>query len=184
MAEKVTSSNKRLESPKPQSSQTVYPYRLNLITGEPLDLKSLKGKVILIVNVASRCGFTKQYKGLQSLYEQYKEKNVEIIGVPANNFGNQEPGSNDEIKTFCDINYKITFPMTKKVSVKGKDQHALYKFLTNKDLHPRTGGQVRWNFTKFLINQQGFVVKRYSSSTKPLSKNIVSDIDSILQENI
>src|SRR5947208_7602980 len=131
-------------------ASSVYDFTLNSIDGAPTPLASFKGKVVLLVNVASFCGYTPQYTGLEKLYEKYKDKGFVIVGVPANNFGAQEPGTNEEIKTFCSRNYNVTFPMMSKVSVKGADTTPLYQYLTDKSA--KTGGDIKWNFTKFLID--------------------------------
>src|SRR5882757_2234451 len=138
------------------AATNIYEFTLNSIDGAPAPLSTYKGKVVLLVNVASKCGYTPQYAGLEKLYEKYKGKGFVIVGVPANNFGGQEPGTNEEIKTFCSRNYNVTFPMMSKVSVKGKDQTALYTYLTG-----QTGGDIQWNFTKFLIDKKGNIVSRF-----------------------
>ena len=129
-------------------ASSVYDFTLNSIEGAATPLASFKGKVVLLVNVASKCGYTPQYAGLEKLYEKYKDKGFVIVGVPANNFGSQEPGSNEEIKTFCSRNYNVTFPMVSKVSVNGADKTPLYQYLT--DASAKTGGDIKWNFTNFL----------------------------------
>lgn len=148
------------------------------IEGKTTSLKAFEGKVVLLVNVASHCGNTPQYAGLQSLYDQYKDKGLVVVGVPCNDFGAQEPGSNDEIKTFCTTKYKVTFPMMDKVHVKGPEQHPLYSALTGK-----TGafpGDVKWNFGKFLIGRDGKPLKRIEPSTKPNDAQVVKAIESAL----
>ena len=132
------------------ASKSVYDFTLNSIDGQPSPLSSFKGKVVMLVNVASKCGYTPQYSALESTYEKYKDRGLVIVGIPANNFGAQEPGTNEEIKTFCSRKYNVTFPMMAKVSVKGSDQTPLYQFLTDKTLNPTTGGEIKWNFTKFI----------------------------------
>ena len=143
---------------------------MNDINGDPFKFKSLEGKIILIVNVASNCGFTNQYGGLESLYKTYKSQEFVILGIPSNDFGNQEPGNEKDIKEFCKLNYNTTFPLLQKSKIKGKDAIDLYKFLTNKKIHPKTGGVISWNFNKFLIDHKGHVRYRFSSFTKPMSK--------------
>ena len=143
------------------ADKTVYDYTLNSIDGQPAPLAAYKGKVVLLVNVASRCGFTPQYTALESTYEKYKDRGLVIVGIPANNFGAQEPGTNQEIKTFCSSKYHVTFPMMAKVSVKGEDITPLYQFLTDKAMNPQTGGEIQWNFTKFLIGPDGHVIMRF-----------------------
>jgi glutathione peroxidase len=162
------------------AEKTVYDFTLNSIEGQATPLASFKGKVVLLVNVASRCGFTPQYAGLEALYEKYKDRGLVIIGIPANNFGAQEPGTNQEIKTFCTSKYHVTFPMMAKVSVKGDDITPLYAFLTDKMAHPKTGGEIGWNFTKFLIGPDGKVLARFDSEVEPDSKDLTSAIEKAL----
>jgi glutathione peroxidase len=157
------------------AASSVYDFTLNSIDGAPTPLSSYKGKVVLLVNVASKCGFTPQYAGLEKLYEKYKDKGFVIVGVPANNFGGQEPGTNEEIKTFCSRNYNVSFPMMSKVSVKGEDTTPLYQFLTSK-----TGGDIKWNFTKFLIDKNGNIVSRYESAVTPESADMAKAIEAAL----
>ena len=147
--------------------KSLYHISIKDITGKRVSLSQYKGKALLIVNVASRCGFTKQYKGLQSLYEKYQDKGLVVIGVPSNDFGKQEPGTNDDIKTFCTTNFNVTFPMMSKVSVRGKNQHPLYSYLTDKTQH-NFGGNISWNFTKFLVDQNGFIRSRRDEFGNPL----------------
>ena len=158
----------------------IYTFTLNSIDGKPAPLADYKGKVILVVNVASQCGYTPQYSALESIYEKYKDRGFVIIGFPANNFGAQEPGSNQEIKTFCTAKYHVTFPMMAKVSVKGSDITPLYQFLTDKNLHPQTGGEIGWNFTKFLVGPDGKVVARFDSAVEPDSPQMTSAIEKAL----
>ena len=153
----------------------IYDFSLNTIDGAPAPLSAYKGKVVLLVNVASKCGYTPQYAGLEKLYEKYKDKGFVIVGVPANNFGGQEPGTNEEIKTFCTRNYNVTFPMTSKVSVKGADQVPLYKYLTDS-----TGAQIEWNFTKFLIDRKGNIASRFASKVTPESTDMADAIEKAL----
>lgn len=141
------------------------------IDGEPVDLKQYKGSVVLIVNTASKCGFTNQYEGLEALYKAFKDSGFVILGFPANNFANQEPGTNNEIKQFCQTEYGVSFPMFAKISVKGKDQHPLYRYLTDKSEHS-FGGAIKWNFTKFLINRKGVIVDRFAPVIKPSGEKI------------
>ena len=147
------------------------------INNETIDLNQYKGKTILLVNVASKCGFTKQYTGLQELYEKYKDKGFYVIGVPSNQFGGQEPGSNSEIKVFCETNFDITFPMTNKVNVKGDDAHEIYKW-AKKNYGNST--VPKWNFHKILINKNGKIQETFGSFTDPLSKKIKSNLEKIL----
>jgi glutathione peroxidase len=162
------------------ADKTVFDFTLRSIDGQPTPLSSFKGKVVLLVNVASRCGYTPQYAGLEALYEKYKDRGFVIVGVPANNFGGQEPGSNEEIKTFCTAKYHVTFPMMAKVSVKGGDITPLYAFLTDKAANPATGGEIGWNFTKFLIGPDGKVLARFDSKVEPESKELNSAIEKAL----
>lgn len=162
------------------ADRTIYDFTLNSIDGQPTPLSSYKGKVVLLVNVASRCGYTPQYAALESLYEKYKDRGFVIVGIPANNFGAQEPGTNAEIKTFCSSKYHVTFPMMAKVSVKGSDITPLYQFLTDKSLNPKTGGEIGWNFTKFLVNADGKVVDRFDSAVEPDSPQVSAAIEKAL----
>ena len=150
---------------------------INNIDNRIIDLSEYKGKTILVVNVASKCGFTKQYSGLQTLYEKYKEKNFVIIGVPSNQFGGQEPGSNDEIKNFCQTNFNITFPITDKVDVKGNNAHSIYKWA--KENHGNSTVP-KWNFHKILINKEGKIQDTFNSFIDPLSDKIKKNIELIL----
>ena len=147
------------------------------IDNKVIDLNEYRGKTVLLVNVASNCGFTKQYSGLQELYEKYKEKNFVVLGVPSNQFGGQEPGSNDEIKNFCETNFNITFPMTDKVDVKGNNAHTLYKWA--KENHGNSTVP-KWNFHKILINKEGKIHETFNSFTAPLSNKIIKQIELIL----
>ena len=156
---------------------SIYDYTMKSIDGESVSLKSYSGKVVLLVNVASRCGFTPQYEGLQALYEKYKDRGLVIVGIPANNFGSQEPGTNEEIKKFCSMKYNVTFPMMAKVSVLGDDQTPLYKFLTDKSANPQVGGDIKWNFTKFLFDRHGKPVARFEPAVKPDSPEVQTAIE-------
>ena len=147
-------------------------FKLKDIKGKEHDLTQYKGKVVLLVNVASRCGLTPQYQGLQELYEKYKDKGLVVIGVPANEFGGQEPGTNEQIAQFCEANYKVTFPMLAKVVVKGEGITPLYELLTSKQKNPRFGGEIEWNFTKFLIGRDGLVAGRFEPPVKPESEEL------------
>ena len=160
------------EDPVPNSALD---FTLADITGKPYALSQNKGKVVMLVNVASRCGNTPQYAGLESLYETYKARGLVVIGVPANNFGAQEPGTDKDIIQFCSSTYKVSFPMLSKVSVKGDDITPLYRYLTTKSPKP---GEVQWNFAKFLVGRDGEVVHRYDARTKP--EDIAADIDAVL----
>jgi glutathione peroxidase len=162
-------------------ASSVHEFTLNSIDGSPAPLSAYQGKVVLIVNVASRCGFTPQYAGLESLYEKYKDRGFAILGFPANNFGSQEPGTNEEIKTFCSSKYNVTFPMYSKISVKGDDQAPLYQFLTDKQANPATGGEIQWNFTKFLVDKNGKVVARFEPKVTPESPDVAAAIEKALR---
>jgi glutathione peroxidase len=159
----------------------VMDFTLNSIDGQPAPLSRYKGKVVMIVNVASRCGYTPQYAGLEALYEKYKSQGFVILGFPANNFGAQEPGTNEEIKTFCSRTYNVTFPVYAKISVKGEDKHPLYQFLTDKQANPATGGEIQWNFTKFLVGKDGNVIARFESAVTPESPEVTAAIEKALR---
>ena len=163
------------------AASSVYDFTLPSIDGKPTSLATFKGKVLLMVNVASQCGYTPQYKGLESLFEKYKDKGLVIAGFPANNFGSQEPGTNEEIKSFCSRTYRVSFPMFAKVSVNGEDKTPLYQFLTDKAAHPSTGGEIGWNFTKFLVNREGKVIARFDSSVEPESPELVKAVEQALK---
>lgn len=154
-----------------EKQKSVHDFTMKSIDGKDVSLSQFKGKKILIVNVASQCGFTSQYKELEELSKTYKDKLV-VIGFPANDFGGQEPGSDSEIKTFCQKNYGVSFPMFSKISVKGKDQDPLYKYLSSKDLNGNVSDAPKWNFSKYLVDENGKVLKFFPSSTKPMSKDI------------
>jgi glutathione peroxidase len=158
----------------------VYSFTLNSIDGKPSPLADYKGKVVLLVNVASKCGYTPQYSALEATYEKYKDQGFVILGFPANNFGAQEPGTNEEIKTFCTRKYSVTFPMYSKISVKGDDQAPLYAYLT-KETGPGIAGEIKWNFTKFLVDRDGKVVQRFESAVTPDSKEVTSAIEKQLK---
>jgi len=149
------------------SGASVYDYTMKSIDGKPVALSSFKGKVVLLVNVASKCGFTPQYTGLEALYEKYKGQGLVITGFPANNFMSQEPGTDAEIKTFCSTKYNVSFPMFSKISVKGDDKAPLYQFLTDATANPATGGEIQWNFTKFLVDRNGKVIQRFEPNVTP-----------------
>jgi glutathione peroxidase len=163
------------------AASSIYEFTLPSIDGKPLPVANFKGKVVLVVNVASRCGFTPQYSALQSTYEKYKDQGFVILGFPANNFGSQEPGTNQEIKTFCKTKYSVTFPMYAKVSVKGDDQTPLYAYLTTK-ANPAVAGDIKWNFTKFLVDRNGNVVKRFEPDVTPDSPQVIAAIENALKQ--
>ncbi len=149
----------------------IYDFKVTSIDSQTIDFAQFKGKKILIVNTASECGYTPQYEGLQKLYDTYKNKLV-IVGFPANNFGGQEPGINNDIQNFCKKNYGVTFPMAAKVSVKGKDIHPLFKWLTHKDENEVMDATINWNFNKFLLDENGKIVQYFSSKVEPMSEEI------------
>ncbi len=163
------------------AASSIYDFTLPSIDGKPMPLADYKGKVILVVNVASRCGFTPQYTALESIYEKYKDQGFVILGFPANNFGGQEPGTNAEIKTFCSAKYNVTFPLYGKVSVKGDDQTPLYKYLTT-SANPALTGDIKWNFTKFLVDRKGNVIQRFEPQTTPDSPEVVAAIEKSLKQ--
>ena len=154
---------------------SIYDIKINNITGEPIELSDFKDKYLLFVNVASKCGFTDQYKDLQELHEKYKE-NLVVVGLPCNQFGNQEPGNEEEISQFCQINYGVTFLLTEKIEVKGGNQHPIYKWLTDKNLNGVKSSTVRWNFQKYLLDPSGNLIDYWYSITNPLSKKIIKHI--------
>jgi glutathione peroxidase len=164
------------------ADKNVFDFTLNSIDGQSTPLASFKGKVVMLVNVASRCGFTPQYSALESIYEKYKDRGFVIVGIPANNFGKQEPGTNQEIKTFCATKYKVSFPMMSKVSVKGDDITPLYQFLTDKSSSPKTGGEIQWNFTKFLVGPDGRVITRFEPEVTPDSPEVIAAIEKALND--
>ncbi|MCW5976927.1 MAG: glutathione peroxidase [Bryobacteraceae bacterium] len=161
-------------------ASSVHEFTLNSIDGRPTPLAEYTGKTALLVNVASKCGYTPQYQGLEALYKKYKDQGFVVLGFPANNFGAQEPGTNEEIKSFCTRTYNVTFPMFAKISVKGDDQAPLYQFLTDSQANPATGGDVKWNFTKFLVDGNGKVVARFESKVTPESPELVEAIEKTL----
>lgn len=162
-------------------AHNIYGFDAKSIKGSEVKLEAYQGKVILIVNTASKCGFTGQYDGLQELYEKYEKDGLVILGFPANNFLNQEPGDNTAIADFCKLNYGVSFPMFAKISVRGRDIHPLYKYLTDDKLNPGFGGKISWNFNKFLISREGKVIGRFGSSTTPQDKDLVSAIEAALK---
>ena len=154
---------------------SIFQFKVDALDGGIIDFAGFKGKKILVVNTASKCGYTPQYKDLEALYEKYKDKLV-IVGFPANNFGGQEPGTNTEIKEFCTQNYGVTFPMAAKISVKGDDMHPLYQWLTQKDKNGVLDAEVKWNFGKFLLDENGILLAYFPSKVNPLSEDIVSKL--------
>jgi glutathione peroxidase len=164
------------------ADKNVFDFTLNSIDGQPTPLASFNGKLVMLVNVASRCGFTSQYSALESIYEKYKDRGFVIVGIPANNFGKQEPGTNQEIRTFCTTKYKVSFPMMSKVSVKGDDITPLYQFLTDKSASPKTGGEIQWNFTKFLVGPDGRIITRFEPEVTPDSPEVIAAIEKALND--
>src|SRR5271170_3124481 len=164
------------------AASSLYDFTMPALNRSPTPLSDFKGKVVLVVNVASQCGYTPQYEGLQALYMKYKDQGLVIAGFPADNFGGQEPGSNEEIGAFCKSKYGVTFPMFSKISVKGADMAPLYKFLTDKTASPKTGGEIQWNFTKFLVDRNGKVIERFEPAVEPQSKELVSAVESTLKK--
>ena len=158
----------------------MYDFTVTTIDGKEQSLSQYRGKSLLIVNVASRCGFTPQYKGLEALYQKYKDRGLVVLGFPANNFMGQEPGTNEEIKEFCSLNYGVTFPMFAKISVKGADIHPLYKYLTEQSEAPNA---ISWNFNKFLVDRNGRVVAYWGSRTAPESKELIAKVEEALRTN-
>jgi glutathione peroxidase len=157
----------------------LYSFSMKTIDGKDKPLSEYKGKVLLIVNVASKCGHTPQYKGLQSIYEKYKDRGFIILGFPANNFLRQEPGTNEDIKKFCTLNYGVTFDMFSKISVKGSDQDSLYQYLTKESPVP---GAVTWNFQKYLVDRKGNIVEKFAPGTGPEEKEVIDKIEQLLSE--
>lgn len=156
---------------------TIYDYQVEDINGEIFDFASLKGKKILIVNTASKCGFTPQFEGLENLYQKYKDQDFIVIGFPSNDFNEQDPGTNEEIAQFCQINYGVSFPMMSKISVKGDNMAPIYQFLTQKEKNGKKNSSVKWNFQKYLINADGTFADYFYSMTKPESKKITQWIE-------
>ena len=158
------------------SSSSIYDIKINSLQGKPVDLKNFRDKKVLFVNVASQCGFTPQYKGLQNLYDRYQDK-LMVIGVPCNQFGKQEPGTSDEIQQFCEVNYGVNFLVTEKVDVKGENQHPLYSWLTKKSLNGKKNSSVKWNFQKYLVDEEGEFIDYYFSMTSPTSSKITKHLN-------
>jgi glutathione peroxidase len=163
------------------SAASIFDYTMPSIDGAATPLSSYKGKVLLVVNVASKCGYTPQYAGLEALYEKYKDQGLVVLGFPANNFMQQEPGTNEEIKTFCSRKYNVSFPMFSKISVKGDDEDPLYRYLTDKAENPKTGGDIKWNFTKFLVGRDGKIAARFEPGVEPGSAEVTAAVEKALQ---
>jgi len=164
------------------TSKSVYDFKMKNIDGKEVALDAYKGKVLLFVNVASKCGLTPQYKEIQALYEKYKDKGLVVLGFPANNFMGQEPGSDKDIKEFCTLKYDVTFPMFSKISVKGSDQHPLYKYLTSKDENGVVDAKVSWNFQKFLVSKSGKVITSFGPQTSVTEEDVTKAIEAALTQ--
>ena len=172
---KKNTTNINMSSTEITNASSIHSFTVKALDGGTINFANYKGKKILIVNTASECGYTPQYKALQELYEKYKTKLV-IVGFPANNFGGQEPGTNTEIKTFCEKNYGVTFPMAEKISVKGNDMAPIYKWLTNKSENGVLDAEIKWNFNKFLLNENGHIIAKFDSGTEPMSEEITGTL--------
>jgi glutathione peroxidase len=155
-------------------------FKMKSLDGKEVELSKYQGKVVLIVNVASECGYTPQYKGLQALHDKYAKDGLAVLGVPCNDFGGQEPGTSQQIAKFCDGKYGVKFDMLEKVAISGKEPAPLYKLLTSKDSNPKFGGPIKWNFTKFLIAKNGDIVARYESDVEPSAKEVIKTIEAEL----
>lgn len=162
-----------------ERTDTIHQYELNAIDGKKISLEQFKGNALLIVNTASECGFTGQYEGLQNLYEKYKDDGLVVLGFPANDFGGQEPGTDEEIAEFCEINFGVTFPLFSKISVKGDDKHPLFEQLTKAE-NPDFTGEIGWNFEKFLVDGNGNLVRRFKTNVDPMSSEITNALKEIL----
>jgi len=160
----------------------IFDYQVKDINGDLVNLKDYKGKTVLIVNVASKCGYTPQYKGLEALYQKYKERGFVILGFPSNDFFGQEPGTDKEILEFCSLTYGVTFPMFSKIKVRGKEKDPLYDFLTSKTRNPIFGGPITWNFNKFLVNREGKIVKRFDTKILPDDPELISEIEGLVKK--
>jgi len=165
----------------PEDKKSVLEYTLALADGTPQPLERFRGKVLLLVNVASKCGFTGQYEGLEKLQKKYESEGFSVLAFPANDFLGQEPGTNEEIVTFCRMSYGVTFPVFAKISVIGAEQHPLYRFLTNEATNPGFAGKISWNFNKFLVDRTGKVVARYGSRTVPEDAQLIADLEKALK---
>jgi len=164
-------------------AESVLDFTVRDIDGKEVKLKDkYAGKVLLIVNTASQCGYTPQYADLETLYEKYRDKGLEVLAFPSNDFGGQEPGSNSEIKLFCTEKYDVKFPLFAKIPVKGEEKHPLYAYLTDAERDPETGGEIKWNFTKFLVDGNGKILTRYESKVKPTDETVQKDIEQALRD--
>ena len=166
-------------SKKPTS---VLDFHMKDIDGKDVDLAKYQGKVLLIVNTASQCGLTPQYKNLEAIYEKYKDQGLEILAFPANEFGSQEPGDNAQIKEFCSTKYKVSFPLFSKIVVDGANKHPLYQYLTSESTNPKFAGKIGWNFTKFLVNRKGEVIQRFEPKESPSSEKVIGAVETALAE--
>ncbi|MBL8888844.1 MAG: glutathione peroxidase [Planctomycetaceae bacterium] len=168
------------ESDSAKDEKSIYDFKVKTITGEEVSLEDYKGKTILIVNVASKCGYTRQYSEMQAAYEKYKDRDFVVLGFPCNQFGGQEPGTEAEIMQFCKDNYGVSFPMFAKLDVKGAEADPLFKYLSGLETTPKAAGDISWNFEKFLINAEGEVVGRYKSAVSPTGKEMQEQLESLL----
>jgi len=171
---------KAAEKPAIKAANSIFDFTLKDIDGKEVSLGSYSGKVVMVVNVASRCGFTPQYEGLEKLYLTYKDRGFIILAFPANNFLGQEPGTDAEIKSFCALKYNVTFPLFSKISVKGRDKHPLYQYLTDKQSNPGFAGEISWNFNKFLVGRDGKIINRFGSRTNPEDKAMIQAVEAVL----
>jgi len=162
---------------KKKTMNSIYDFKVETLSGDPFDFSTLKGKKVMIVNTASECGLTPQYEKLERIYTKYKDRGFVIVGFPANNFGEQEPGTNADIATFCKVNYGVTFPMMAKISVKGEDMHPIYRYLTSKSANGVADSEVEWNFQKYLIDENGKLVKVIKPQVQPDDAEIISWIE-------
>jgi len=165
---------------EPVKEKGMYEFTMKDIDGSDVSLEKYKGNVVMLVNVASRCGLTPQYEGLQAIYDKYKDRGFTVLGFPANNFMGQEPGTEAEIKEFCSLNYNVGFPMFSKISVKGTDQHPLYRFLTHPETNPGFDGDITWNFEKFLADREGKIIARFSPRTVPTDAEVIEKLEAAL----
>lgn len=159
---------------------SVYDFSARTIDGKDLSLREFAGQVLLVVNVASQCGLTPQYRGFQELYEQYRDRGFVVLGFPCNQFGNQEPGTEEEIRTFCETRYQVSFPLFAKIEVNGANRHPLYAYLTQQPTQPDGPGDIQWNFAKFLVGRDGRVVARFAPATAPVSEEVVDALERAL----
>ncbi len=179
----LASSNAVAADEETKEPSSVLQIKAESIDSETVKLGDYQGDVLLIVNTASRCGYTPQYAGLQDIYEKYQERGFKVLAFPSNDFGRQEPGNDAQIKQFCTENYDVSFPLFSKIVVKGSDKHPLYQFLTSKQANGSFGGEIRWNFTKFLVNRKGEIVGRFEPNVDPESPQLTSAIETALDES-